>query len=146
MSKKDITSASEYRKGKRHVVELPSGATFEIRKLSPLAFGELLNFIEVREGATEEETTARVRSEIVNIMKTIIPQCIVNPTIAFEPDMTEEEMDEKNVIDFADLDLNDVFVLLDAVYEFSGLTEEAAQERTKFRKRTTRKKRSKTSS
>ena len=136
MGKKGITSASEYRKGKRHEVELPSGARFEIRKLSPLAFGELLKFIEVREGATEEETTAKVRGEIVNIMKTIIPQCVVTPTIVFDANMTEEEMDEKNVIDFADLDLNDVFVLLDAVYEFSGLTEEAAEERTKFRART----------
>ena len=138
MSKKKVTSASEYRKGKRTVVELPSGATFEIRKLSPLAFGELLNFIEVREGATEEETTAKVRGEIVNIMKTIIPQCIVTPKIVFDANMTEKEMDKKNIIDFADLDLNDVFVLLDAVYEFSGLTEEAAEERTRFRARTAR--------
>lgn len=124
--KRKITSAKEYRNARRHEVELPSGAVFVIRKLSPMAFTDLLNiFGDVT--LTQEQATATVRENIVGIMKAIIPKCVVSPKVSFE--YTEDE----DVLYMEDIEPEDMFALLDAVYSFSGITAEASVERQNFR-------------
>jgi len=127
--KSKFTTPAEYREKSRKSVELPSGATFEIRKISPLVYSEILEKIGVKPlEADNPEAENIIRERILDVMKYAIPKCVVRPRIAISPDVNDE-----SVLDFDDLDLGDVRVLLDVVYEFSGLTPEANEERENFR-------------
>ena len=125
MSKKKITSPKEYLKGQRKQITLPSGAVFEIRKLSPIAFGEVLKIMGPE---TARDMDDIVRDKIVDIMKVIVPRCVVKPKI------TLEETDDKDKLSLEDLEMQDVFALLDEVYAFSGLSTEDVEEKKSFPK------------
>ena len=124
MSKKKITSPKEYLKGQRKKITLPSGAVFEIRKLSPIAFGEILK---ITGPETARDMDDVIRDKIVDIMKVIVPRCVVKPKI------TLEETDDEDKLSLEDLEMQDVFALLDEVYAFSGLSTEDTEERKSFR-------------
>ena len=124
MSKK-ITSPKEYLKGQRKKITLPSGAVFEIRKLSPIAFGEILK---ITGPETARDMDDVIRDKIVDIMKIIVPRCVVKPKI------TLEETDDEDSLSLEDLEMQDVFALLDEVYAFSGLSTEDTKERKSFHK------------
>lgn len=123
MSKK-ITSPKEYLKGQRKRITLPSGALFEIRKLSPVAFGEILKIMGPE---TARDMDDVIRDKIVDIMKVIVPRCVVKPKI------TLEDTGDEDKLSLEDLEMQDVFALLDEVYAFSGLTTEDVEERKSFR-------------
>lgn len=122
-----IATASEYRKKQRKLVELPSGFIFEIRKLSPIAYGEVLDKMGIKPTqANSEEAENIIRDRMLDVMKLVLPEGVVSPKIAIESD-------DEDVLLFSDLDLNDVTVLLEEIYDFSGLTSEAQVEREEFR-------------
>lgn len=125
MSKK-VTSASEYRKKSRMLVELPSGAVFEIRKLSPLVYGEALEQVGISPAEGAEQVDAVVRKNIFSLMKLIVPKCVISPKISVSPSSDDE-------LDYEDIELADLTRLMDEIYKFSGLTVEAEQEREEFR-------------
>lgn len=133
MVRKKITSASNYRKAKRKIVELSSGFTFKIQKMSPTTWGKLIELTGTGENATEEEIIAIVRSKIIDVMFTIIPECVVDPRIIFDSGLSEEELDDQNIIDFNDLSMEDATELMDEIYRFSGIAPADVEEREEFR-------------
>ena len=121
----EVTTAEEYRRGKQEVVELPSGARFKIRKMSPLEFGKLMEVLGTAANAPDSLREAQIRDRIVDVMRVLIPGCVVEPKISFES--------KEGCLSFEELEVADAMALMDAVYEFSGLAAEDAEERRKFR-------------
>jgi len=123
----ETTSASEYRAGQRRMVTLPSGYVFEIRKMSPLTFSELFNVIGVEANASEEVAAERVRENLVEVIKVVIPKCVVKPKIALEAS------DDEDVLSLEDLDMDDFTVLFEEISAFSGIGEKETDDRESFR-------------
>jgi len=123
---KKTTSPAEYRKKSRKIVELPSGAVFEIRKLSPLVYGAALEKMGVKADTSPDSAESVVRENIFELMKTVVPKCVMSPKVAVDP-VSEDELD------YEDIELADLTMLLDEIYKFSGLSVQAQEEREEFR-------------
>ena len=122
----EIVSARAYKSTKKKIVTLPSGFKFEIRKVPPSVYGDILAILDVSNVGPNEATTLS-QKHLVDILKIIIPRCVVRPKIVVEC------TDDEDVLCLDDLDYADGFALLDHIYEFSGITAEAAKNREKFR-------------
>ena len=109
------------------MVTLPSGYVFEIRKMSPLTFSELFNVIGVEANASEEVAAERVRENLVEVIKVVIPKCVVKPKIALEAS------DDEDVLSLEDLDMDDFTVLFEEISAFSGIGEKETDDRESFR-------------
>lgn len=133
------TSVEEYRKGKQKVIELPSlladgtHPKFIIRKPPTKTMLRLLDLLGIKitgdmdpeelEKTVEEAVKGEdLKVKVAEYLATLLPACVVEPKITLDP--TEE-----GALCLDDLEYQDQFALLDAVWEFAGLTEEASKER-----------------
>jgi len=114
----------EYRKSKTKSVTTSSGATFVIRKMPLSAFLQMMQLYE-KVPATEEGA----RQILPDVIRLILPACIVEPQIGDGPDK----------LSLDDLDAADAFELLTEISEFSGLSEVAQRQRQSFRTQPNRK-------
>jgi len=122
----EVTSADEYRARQRKIVTLPSGFVFEIRKMSPLTFAEMFELVGASPNDPQGVAEEKVRENVYEILKLVIPKCVVSPKISLEA--TDED-----VLALEDLDMDDFFALLDEISTFSGLGAEDMEERQSFR-------------
>jgi len=118
-----VTDANEYRRKVRKIIELPSGAVFEIRKLSPLRMAEV---IDIGDGVDQVKIANSIRDNLVTLMRVVIPSCVVRPKIVLY------DTDKKGELSFDDLEPDDLYALLDQVYEHSGLGPDEIEEREDF--------------
>lgn len=125
----EITLASEYRAKQRKIVTLPSGFTFEIRKMSPLVFAKMFDVLGYEANVSKEQTESIIKEKLEEILKLIIPNCVVKPKISLEP------TDDEEVLCLEDLEMDDFYTLLDEISNFSGLSEDDMKERELFRKK-----------
>lgn len=151
MSKK-TTSASEYRDSKRKEVELPSvlpdgsHPIFIIGKPGPRVAMKILDVLNIGGEEPEElgpeEATERVKESLkgvdvrlraIEMIDILIPGCLVSPRV------TLEHTNDVNLLHIDDIEISDQFFLLDAIMEFSGLTQEKAEDRKFPSKQSTRK-------
>ena len=130
-----IATASEYKSKRRRNVTLTEGDIFVVRKMSPMVYGNALRAIGVttedfNEDGTlvdEEDVKARINKDIIEVMRYVIPRCIVKPKVV----STSEEETESSIV-FDDIDEADLTLLINAVYEFSGLGPKETEERKDF--------------
>ncbi|RLE67003.1 MAG: hypothetical protein DRJ38_00085 [Thermoprotei archaeon] len=116
--------AEEYRRMKTKEVVTSSGARFVIRKMPLSAF---LQMIQIYDKVPPTEEGAR--QILPDIVRVILPACVVEPPIGEGPDK----------ISVDELDAADAFELIAAINEFSGLTEAAERQRRSFRTQQSRK-------
>jgi len=129
-----IATAKEYRKTQTKVIRLPSGFYFRIRKMSPTAMAKLMEVYGEtlppgrREPTPEEMERMREvgRKKFAEILKVILPTCIVEPKVSLNPTSEDE-------LALDDLASDDIFALLDEITAFSGLGPKAAAIRESFR-------------
>ena len=119
-----MMKVEEYRKSKTKSVTTSSGATFVIRKMPLSAFLQMMQMYE-KVPATEEGA----RQILPDVIRLILPACIVEPQIGNGPDK----------LSLDDLDAADAFELLTEISEFSGLSEVAQRQRQSFRTQQNRK-------
>ena len=135
MVEKKFTSASDYKRKRRRSVEVSEGDVFIVRKMTPSIYGNALKSIGVTpndfnpDGSLidPEKVRSMINAGIFDVMKYVIPRCVVSPKIVPEP---HQETDE-NIL-FDDIDETDLTTLLDEIYDFSGLSAEAKEERKEF--------------
>jgi len=120
-----ITSAQEYKARRQKVVRLPSGALFKIRKISPKVLGQLFSALNVQPGNPEQLQQSFI-DKLPLVIDILFPSCIVEPRVEVNPS-------DPNVLSVDDIDPNDAFFLINAIMEFSGLTEEAMRQKRNFR-------------
>lgn len=125
----EVTSAKAYRERQRKIVTLPSGFVFEIKKMSPLTFTKMFELIGVGTDVTGERAEEMVKEKLYDVLKLIIPECVVNPKIVLE------STDDEDALALEDLEMDDFFALLNEISEFSGLGEESIKDRDRFRKK-----------
>jgi len=136
VSEGEIAKAGEYRKTQSKVIRLPSGFYFKIRKMSPLAMAKLMDVYgdtlpPGRREPTPEETEKMRdigRKKFAEILKAVLPECIVEPKVSLTPASESE-------LSLDDIASDDVFALLDEITTFSGLGARAAAIRESFREK-----------
>ncbi|RLG45123.1 MAG: hypothetical protein DRN81_02665 [Thermoproteota archaeon] len=132
----EVTTAKEYREKMTKIVTLPSGFNFRIRKMPPLALAKLMSIYDEALPATGRELTPEEEEKMkeigkrrfAEIIKVVIPDCIVEPKVSLNPSSEDE-------LSLDDLAADDIFKLLDEIMEFSGLGEAAKKARESFRKK-----------
>lgn len=118
----NVSSGSEYRKGKRQVVTLPSGFKFLIKKPSGKNLTKLLN---VFEGELTDMSQEHIKEllknmgteQITEFIDTIMTNCVLRPKIV------DHETDNDNEVWIEDIDAEDYVKIFEAVMKFSGVTE-----------------------
>jgi len=135
----EITKAEDYIKTRRKHVELPSGATFRIRKISANDFldvGETPQFfVSMKEKARTAKSTEELLKKLTpdesaktfRFMNKVVCSGVVEPTIV-ESDSTDSS--EISINDVDDLDKKALF---DEIIRFSGMTEHDKDVIEKFR-------------
>jgi len=131
-----LAKPSEYRRQVYKEVSVPSGFVFKIRKMPIHVTWKFFDLLEVRAPAEAESAAEAVRAALDRIdmvsklpaaMKLVITECVVEPTIVAEGKPSDEHLL------FDELSPGDVFELFSAILDFSGMTEEAGEERRKTR-------------
>jgi len=131
-----VTSVEEYRKRIYKIVELPSGAKFKIRKMSPSLVNEVLSILGIKLSPSLSPEEARKEFEqkmsdkdfpkfLAEVAPLVVSNCVVEPKISLNP--------SEDALSFDELEPMDVFNLLTQILDFTGLTAEAAERRSSFR-------------
>ena len=114
----------EYVKKNRKTVTTRSGATFVIRKIPPTCMHIVFKLAQYAKSATGE-VDPRYFEELSDVLRELIPKCVVEPKITLEPQPDSIALD--------DLGLDDVMELFTSIFDFTGLGPRQAAERDKFR-------------
>jgi len=120
-----VTSAREYKAKRYKTVSLPSGSVFKIRKIPPKTLGKLFSLLNMRLDQTEQFQESFM-DNLPTIIDILFPACITEPRV-------EVRSSDPDVLTVDDIDPNDAFFLINTIFEFSGLTEEAMRQRRTFR-------------
>jgi len=118
---------SEYKKSLEKVVTLPSGLQVKIKKASIQTIAELTQKLGGKGINVARAKPEEVTEHLSDIIKVLVPKCTVEPNIVNEA--TEDQLS------IHDLTWEDGVELVTQIFEHSGLTEERAQERSRFRKK-----------
>lgn len=122
-----VSSGSDYRKGKRQVIELPSGFKFLIKKPSGKNLTKLLN---VFEGELTDMGQEHIKEllknmgteQITEFIDTIMTSCVLQPKIV------DHDTENDNEVWIEDIDAEDYVKLFEAVMKFSQMTEGGLEE------------------
>jgi hypothetical protein len=119
----EVSSGSDYRKGKRQVVQLPSGHKFLIKKPSGKTLTKLLNIFEgeITEADLGEEHVKQLLKsmspqQIVAFIEDIMASCVLRPKIV------SYDTEKDNEVWVEDIDVEDYVKLFEAVMKFSQMT------------------------
>ena len=113
-------SVEEYRKRNTKVIEI-DGFKWTIRKMTVSCLAKLTALYE-KPSQTDEE----LRRMLPDVVKVLLPECVVEPKISSNPTegcLCIDEIDAKTAME-----------LVTQITEFSGITGPAARERETFRK------------
>jgi len=137
--KKVVTSPEEYKKGRWKEVTLPSTLpngehpVFRIRKLPARLSIELVRMLglslspDMDPEAFEKLVSEEIRKprnvdKLTEFIEKVLVACVVEPRITTDPN-------EKGAIYIDDLDPEDQVALIEAIWEYAGLTKEGSEER-----------------
>jgi len=118
---------SEYKKSLEKVVTLPSGLKVKIKKASIQTIAELTQKLGGKGINVARAKPEEVTEHLSDIIKVLVPRCTVEPHIVNEAG--------EDRLSIHDLTWEDGVELVTQIFEHSGLTEERAQERSRFRKK-----------
>lgn len=124
------------RKLRTKMVECKSGRAYEIQKPGILPLIRMMKIfgLEIPVGGTAEDIQKLVddtikskkltTGELAQVVEILVPACSKNPKIALEP--------TKEVLGINEIPEKDTFDLLDAMMDFAGFGEQAAEMRNTF--------------
>ena len=113
-----MSIVKQYRKKYTKEVKLPSGFTFKIRKMN---VEDLYLLTKIYGNRPIGELEAR--ELLPDVVKTILPRCVIEPKIAEKP--------SENALGVDELTADDVVALITEIMAFGGVTGPAAEERKK---------------
>jgi len=122
MAETEIVSAAEYKAKSRKLITLPSGAVFEIKKISPFDFVEFSG--EIKEGMSEEEMAKIIAPKFEEYGAAFICSGVSKPRIRNDVSSAEVGDEELHI---TDIDKHDLTALIKEITEFSGLDEVTAE-------------------
>lgn len=127
---KSVTSASKYVELQTELVELPSGAVFQLKRR--LGYGDYLELLNVLGVAMEKEATTELFEEasknpkaMAEMIAFIIPRMCVNPKISL--------LDIKDALKLSDLSLDDMLFIQNRALKLDT-REEVSKVMDSFRK------------
>jgi len=124
----EVSTPTDYRKGKTKLLKLPSGHVFEIRKLTLPAMMDLMKVLNIDvpagtpvdqvEGLMKERMEkAQFKEDVIAAVDLIIPKCVIRPKIV------PSQVAGENELSIAEIDPADSLELFQSIIEFSGLEE-----------------------
>ena len=131
----EYTSGKEYREKRRKALNLPSGDTMIIRKLSSMSLAKLFTILGIADKVTEDMTNEEVSALIEKVRDEVKPEAgseIVNLILTkgvAKPRIVLEDTDNDEELCIEDIDPIDFEPLLTGIMNFVGATQEASEER-----------------